>query len=168
MELGFMMKLTVYTFGLPGCRKKLGPCRVGFVERGKLPGFFELNGRGASNVLLHGFVSLDMKVLSIVLLSTVFAACTTASDYTKNQSDVCAVHHQKMTKRTVPIAYGMIPMSRTNQPESWKRRVREYPNAGDCMPATDISMGEKNAVVFVCPRCEEAYRKAKAAGVEGR
>lgn len=109
-----------------------------------------------------------MKILPIVLLVTVFAACTTASDYTKGQSDVCSVHHQRMTKRTVPIAYGMIPMSRANQPESWKRRVREYPNAGDCRPATDISMGEKSAVVFVCPKCEEVFRKAKTVGEEGR
>jgi hypothetical protein len=106
-----------------------------------------------------------MKRLPSILFFCLLAACTTASDYTKSQSDVCALHHQKMAKRTVPIAYGMIPMSRTDQPESWRRRVREYPNPGDCMPATDISMGEKRAVVYVCPQCEAAYRRAKARGL---
>ncbi len=83
-----------------------------------------------------------------------------AIDSTKKQSNICELHRAAMSKRTVPIAYGMIPMSRVEAERGeWKRRTDYYPHPGDCLPATDINLtGEKRAIVFVCPKCEAAKK----------
>jgi hypothetical protein len=52
------------------------------------------------------------------------AGCRTP-DYTRDQPDLCAVHRVAMTKRVVPIAYGMIPMSKTAAEQGeWRRHAR--------------------------------------------
>lgn len=86
-------------------------------------------------------------------------ACHTHTpDYTQTESSTCEVHHTAMTKRTVPIAYGMIPMSKVEaQQGEWNRRMTQYPHPGDCLPATSINMhGDKKARIYVCHKCEQA------------
>ena len=81
-------------------------------------------------------------------------------DYSKGQSNICQLHRVPMGKRTVPIAYGMIPMSR-EAPErgEWRRRTDHYPNPGDCLPATSINArGEKRAIVFIFSQCKAAFK----------
>ncbi len=87
-----------------------------------------------------------------------------AVDATKNQSNICELHRAVMSKRTVPIAYGMIPMSRVEAERGeWKRRTDNYPHPGDCLPATDINLtGEKRAVVFVCLKCDSAKKEMES------
>lgn len=82
----------------------------------------------------------------------------------KPKAALCKVHHVALQKRTVPIAYGMIPMSRVEAEQGeWKRRMTQYPNPGDCLPATGINFtGETKAFVDVCPKCEVAKKKIDA------
>ena len=99
-----------------------------------------------------------------MLAATALASGCHTVDYTKHQSKVCEVHHLPMSKRTVPIAHGMIPMHDTTG--EWTHRVANYPHPGDCEPATDIVLpGEEGkATVYVCSACEAALRRAKAGG----
>lgn len=91
------------------------------------------------------------------------AGCRTP-DWTRNQPQQCEVHGVTMTRRTVPIAYGMIPMSKVEgESGPWRQRTEYYPHPGDCLPATSINMhGEYRAIVFVCRKCEAAKREFEA------
>jgi hypothetical protein len=102
-----------------------------------------------------------MKILLTFVLFLFAAAGCRRADFTKSGSDVCALHNCPMGKRIVPIAYGMIPMSKAEgETGEWKQRMTYYPNPGDCLPATDINAFNKNrAVVYVCPRCEAAKKE---------
>ena len=94
-----------------------------------------------------------------------FAFAPRPFDHTSFESDTCEVHHIKMSKRQVPIAYGMIPMSRVEAEQGeWKQREDCFPHPGDCMPSVDIVMPGDNgqAVVYVCPKCEAAKREYDA------
>jgi len=85
----------------------------------------------------------------------VLTACSTP-DYTKGQPATCEIHHLAMTKRTLSIAYGMIPMSKAEAEQGeWKRRQEQYPHPGDYLPATSLNLhGKTKAQVYVCPQCE--------------
>jgi hypothetical protein len=105
-----------------------------------------------------------MKPILFLLAAAAFGATgCRAPDYTRNESNQCEVHHLAMTRRTVPIAYGMIPMSRVEAAQGeWHRRVTLYPHPGDCMPATDINLQrETRATVYVCARCEAAQKELR-------
>jgi hypothetical protein len=102
-------------------------------------------------------------ILLTGLLST--AGCQTPADYTKNQSNICEVHRVAMSKRAVPFAHGMIPMSRVEAGKGeWARRMKHYPHPGDCEPATSIVLpGQRGKVlVYVCPKCEAAMKAMRA------
>jgi hypothetical protein len=94
-----------------------------------------------------------------------FVSCQTTSDSTKSRSNLCEVHRVAMTKRAVPYAHGMIPMSRVEaQKGEWARRQKHYPHPGDCEPATDIVLpGQRGkTLVHVCPQCEAAQKRMAA------
>ncbi len=88
-----------------------------------------------------------------------------APDYTRGESGICEVHQLTMQKRTVPIAYGLIPMSKTAAEQGeWHRRQTLYPHPGDCLPAADINIhGEQRALVFVCPQCARISQRPRVA-----
>jgi hypothetical protein len=108
------------------------------------------------------FASVAGALLPLLFAPAIPAGCRTP-DYTEGQSNICEVHHVVMAKRAVPVAYGMIPMSRVEAEQGeWKRRMSFYPHPGDCDPATDINLfGETRRVVFVCPDCERAMRQRR-------
>ena len=82
--------------------------------------------------------------------------CQTIND-TKGQSDICEVHHIRMTKRIVPIEYGCLPPW-PNLAEI-KRAQENYPNPGDYLQIWGMSDPSKTrAIVYVCPKCEEAMK----------
>lgn len=94
-------------------------------------------------------------LLLVFIVGLLLAGCHTP-DWTKNQPDQCEVHAVTMTRRAVPIAYGMIPMSKVEGERGpWRQRTEYYPHPGDCLPATSITAhGESRAIVFVCRKCE--------------
>ena len=101
--------------------------------------------------------------LLVGLLAGLLAGCCTP-DSTKNQPTRCEVHRITMTRRNVPIAYGMIPMNKAEAESGpWRQRTEHYPHPGDCLPATSINArGESRAIVLVCRKCEAAKRKFEA------
>ena len=106
-----------------------------------------------------------MKHLLLLFLCALLLAGSCTPDHTGGQSGTCEVHDVAMSKRTVPIAYGMIPMSRVEAEHGeWKRRTDHYPHPGDCLPATDINLkGNERAIVYVCPKCEAAKKEMERA-----
>jgi hypothetical protein len=98
------------------------------------------------------FLWLGAGVLTVI-------GCRTA-DYTRGEPNVCELHGVGMSRERVPIAYGMIPMSRMEAERGeWKRRQTVYPHPGDCLPASDIKMtGDDWALVYVCSQCREAQK----------
>lgn len=108
--------------------------------------------------------TIAMKHLFLLFFSaSVLVGCRTP-DYTRVQSSTCEVHHVTMFKRAVPVAHGMIPMSRVEEQRGeWKRRMDYYPHPGDCKPATNVVLpGETGrVVVYVCKNCETAMKQMK-------
>ena len=102
----------------------------------------------------------QLLLLAVLLLT----GCRTP-DYTRDQPDLCPVHRVAMTKRVVPIAYGMIPMSKAAAEQGeWRRRMGNYPHPGDCLPATSLNVhGERRARVFVCTECAAAQKQGASA-----
>ena len=83
-------------------------------------------------------------------------------DHTGFESNICEVHHVAMSKRTVPIGYGMIPMHDSEDGGAFAHRIKYYPHPGDCEPFTDLNLnGDEHAVVYVCPQCEAAMKAEK-------
>lgn len=103
----------------------------------------------------------NIKRLILVCTGLLLLAGCRTPDWTKNRPDQCEVHGGTMSKRTVPIAYGMIPMSKVEGERGpWRQRTEYYPNPGDGLPATSINLrGEYRAIVFVCRKCETAKRE---------
>ena len=104
---------------------------------------------------------LDIKRLVLVFTGLLVLTGCRTPDWTKNQPAQCEVHGGTMTRRTVPIAYGMIPLSKAEGERGpWRQRTEYYPHPGDCLPATSIDAhGESRAIVFVCRKCEVAKRE---------
>lgn len=105
-------------------------------------------------------IALRATPLLASVAGLLLAGCRTP-DWTKNQPDQCEVHGITMTRRTVQIAYGMIPMSKAEGERGpWRQRTEYYPHLGDCLPATSINAhGEYRAIVFVCRKCEAAKQE---------
>lgn len=106
-----------------------------------------------------------MKPLLLLLPCAFLLAGCRTPDHTGGQPGTCEVHHVAMFKRTVPIAYGMIPMSRVEAERGeWKRRTDHYPHPGDGLHATDINLkGDERAIIYVCPKCEAAKKDMERA-----
>jgi hypothetical protein len=102
---------------------------------------------------------------SALLCCLLLVACKTI-DYTRNESKVCEVHQVVMFKRCVHFGHGMIPMSKVEAEQGeWKQRTDHYPHPGDCQPATGIVLPgqEGKVLVYVCPKCEAAFKAAQTA-----
>ncbi len=108
-------------------------------------------------------LSASHTALLCALACLLLAGCRTP-DWTQHQPNQCEVHGVTMTKRTVPIAYGMIPMSKVESERGpWRQRTEYYPHPGDCLPATGINLrGDERALVLACKKCEAAKRGFEA------
>lgn len=119
------------------------------------------------NTVTAGF---DLKRLLLACVGLLLLAGCCMPERKLTQPVQCEVHGVTMTRRTVPIAYGMIPMSKVEGERGpWRQRIEHYPHPGDCLPATGINAhGESRAVVFVCRKCEAVKREFDAAAVAPR
>ena len=81
----------------------------------------------------------QLLLLAVLLLT----GCRTP-DYTRDQPDLCPVHRVAMTKRVVPIAYGMIPMSKAaadgQLPASRRLPARDEPQRPRRAPCPSVRM----------------------------
>ena len=103
----------------------------------------------------------NMFITRVVFLGSVgllFIGC--ASNRTRGQSDVCEVHHARMSKTSVPILYGKLaPSERENA--SYYTAITNFPHAkqwigGGCM----IPMFPSHrAVIYSCEACKAARQQ---------
>ena len=103
-------------------------------------------------ILMFGPTTMK-RVVRVCICLCLFGACRSI-DYTKGQSDICPIHYVRMTRRTVPIVYGL--------PISLLHRQQYYPYPGDVEFGGCIMRDESRAVVYVCHECEVAMKKDKA------
>ena len=89
--------------------------------------------------------------------------CTTDPlDLTKDQSSVCEIHGVPMTKKSVPIVYGMLrPDRRTEAMAQVSQHsfphAQEWINGGCCG-----GFGSpQHAFLYVCAECKQAMAKWK-------
>jgi hypothetical protein len=73
----------------------------------------------------------------------------------KDEEGLCKVHHEQLTKATVPLLYGFRP----GQPYSKETEERLFPNAITSVEAGCIVMRVKEAIVLQCQKCIEAKTK---------
>ena len=64
-------------------------------------------------------------------------------------AEVCEVHHRKMARKEVPVAYGLIPL------ESESDR-KAFPHCPEFVRGGCIGGPERTALVYICPDCEKA------------
>src|SRR5690349_2357546 len=101
------------------------------------------------------FISRVMVLGSLGLL---FVGC--ASNRTRGESDVCGVHHSRMSKTSVPIRYGRLATSE-REDACYIVSAKEFPNAkewigGGCMVPMFPS---RQAVIYTCQACKTARQK---------
>ncbi|WP_395751749.1 hypothetical protein [Prosthecobacter sp.] len=113
-------------------------------------------------------ISSSLHLATFLIVALALAACTHLEDDTTGKSDICEVHHVRMTKRPLSFRHGMIPMSKVEGEKGWwKHRMDHYPHPGDCIPATNIVLPgqESRALSFVCPVCQQAHARALSSGL---
>jgi hypothetical protein len=73
----------------------------------------------------------------------------------KDKEGLCKVHHEKLTRATVPMLYGLLP----GQLYSKETEDELFPNARARVEAGCIVMPVKEAIVLQCQKCIEAKTK---------
>jgi hypothetical protein len=73
----------------------------------------------------------------------------------KDEEGLCKVHHEKLTRATVPVLYGFRP----GPPYSKETEEGLFPNAITSVEAGCIVMRVKEAIVLQCQKCIEAKTK---------
>jgi hypothetical protein len=73
----------------------------------------------------------------------------------KGKEGLCKVHHEKLTRATVPMLYGLLP----GPLYSKKTEDGLFPNALTSVEAGCIVMPVKEAIVLQCQKCIEAKTK---------
>jgi hypothetical protein len=73
----------------------------------------------------------------------------------KDEEGLCKVHHEKLTRATVPLLYGLLPGP------LYSKETEEglFPNALTSVEAGCIVMAVKEAIVLQCQKCIEAKTK---------
>jgi hypothetical protein len=73
----------------------------------------------------------------------------------KDKEGLCKVHHEKLTRATVPMLYGLMP----DPPYSKETEEGLFPNALTGVEAGCIVMPAKEAIVLQCQKCIEVKTK---------
>jgi len=73
----------------------------------------------------------------------------------KDEEGLCKVHHELLTRATVPVLYGFRP----GQPYSKETEERLFPNAITSVEAGCLVMPAKEAIVIQCQKCIKAKTK---------
>ena len=77
------------------------------------------------------------------------------ADYTRGVSAVCRLHGTHMLKTNVPIEYGLIRLNDWGKARK-AASTNSFPNAEECVLGGCIVETPKQALVYVCPQCQEA------------
>ena len=70
----------------------------------------------------------------------------------KDMEGLCKVHHEKLTRATVPMLYGLMP----GPPYPVETEERLFPNALTSVEAGCVVMPSKEAIVLQCQKCIKA------------
>jgi hypothetical protein len=73
----------------------------------------------------------------------------------KDKKGLCKVHHEKLTRATVPMLYGLMP----GPPYPVETEERLFPNALTSVEAGCLVMPAKEAIVLQCQKCIKAKTK---------
>jgi hypothetical protein len=73
----------------------------------------------------------------------------------KDKDGLCKVHHEKLTRATVPMLYGLMP----GPPYPIETEKRLFPNALTSVEAGCLVMSAKEAIVLQCQKCMKAKTK---------
>jgi hypothetical protein len=73
----------------------------------------------------------------------------------KDKEGLCKVHHEKLTRVTVPMLYGLMP----GPPYPVETEERLFPNALTSVEAGCVVMPAKEAIVLQCQKCIKAKTK---------
>jgi hypothetical protein len=73
----------------------------------------------------------------------------------KDKDGLCKVHHEKLTRATVPMLYGLMP----GPPYPVETEERLFPNALTSVEAGCLVMPAKEAIVLQCQKCIKAKTK---------
>ena len=73
----------------------------------------------------------------------------------KDKKGLCKVHHEKLTRASVPMLYGLTP----GPPYPIETEERLFPNALTSVEAGCVVMPAKDAIVLQCQKCIKAKTK---------
>jgi len=73
----------------------------------------------------------------------------------KDKEGLCKVHHEKLTRATVPMLYGLTP----GPPYPVETEIRLFPNALTSVDAGCVVLPAKEAIVLQCQKCIKAKTK---------
>ena len=116
---------------------------------------------------------MKTKLLLLLLLSVcapsvagdydhaVFRAAADAQDKGR-RSGQCQLHKREMSKKTVPVVFGLNGVSKEDKVPA-DTRVRFFPHAAEYSASDQAGQksAPKTAAVYVCPDCQAAEKKWK-------
>jgi hypothetical protein len=105
------------------------------------------------------------RVSSVILVAAMLCSnlgCATRRlHYTKGETDLCEVHHQKMSRSVVPVHYGLMKITPRDAALD-SASTNAFPHAEDFVNPGCMVRGQREALVYTCPECVEARHKWEA------
>jgi hypothetical protein len=101
--------------------------------------------------------SMTEHIIPAVALGLVLGVfgCATVDDMTRGESPVCGVHGVRMSKKLLPLEYGL-PVQTASMFAYTKAWGKEFPHAEAPVGGGCIQSSTKYARIYVCPKCTEA------------
>jgi hypothetical protein len=95
---------------------------------------------------------MNSKRVAQVLLYALACAFTAFAEPQKPESDICEVHHLKMSRQQVEIRYGL---PNAHDMEFLQATYAKFPHSGMPLEGGCVigDNSPRSAEVFVCPRC---------------
>src|SRR5262245_52503299 len=98
-------------------------------------------------------MSTALLVAALLAVSGCAHRASTTDDMTAGVSSKCEVHGIEMTKRVVPLEYGLMPQSFLPYAEA---RAKLFPHADEPMQAGCVVTEVTHSRIYVCSRCTAA------------
>jgi hypothetical protein len=100
-------------------------------------------------------------LVAVAALSSIPGCATRRLDYTKGETSVCEVHHQKMTKTVVPVHYGLMTVTPRDGALN-SASTNAFPHAEDFVNPECMVRSQREALVYTCLECVRARRQWEA------
>jgi hypothetical protein len=100
--------------------------------------------------------------VSFAITILVAAGCVShRKDYTRGETDICEIHHQKMQKVMVPAHYGLMSVTQRGA-AMYSASTNTFPHAEDSVNPGCDPRGPREALIYNCSECVKVRHQWEA------